>query len=96
MSVFFRPIGSNNIFYFFEDKKISGCIKTISYNLDKDGNIKGMWEKSGTVAQLMGAIKSVEKGKLEIVSEAEWKNLSGAEKLPELDYLLFQVKKKSE
>ena len=41
MSVFFRPIGSNNIFYFFEDKKISGCIKTISYNLDKDGNIKG-------------------------------------------------------
>ena len=79
MSVFFRPIGSNNIFYFFEDKKISGCIKTISYNLDKDGNIKGVWEKSGTVAQLMGAIKSVEKGKLEIVSEAEWKNLLGAE-----------------
>ena len=38
-----------------------------------------MWEKPGTVAQLMGAIKSVEKGKLEIVSEAEWKNLSGAE-----------------
>ena len=79
MSVFFRPIGSNNIFYFFEDKEISGCIKTISYNFDKDGNIKGMWEKSGTVAQLMGAIKSVEKGKLEIVSEAEWKNLLGAE-----------------
>ena len=79
MSVFFRPIGSNNIFYFFEDKEIAGCIKTISYNLDKDGKIKGKWEKSGTVAQLMGAIKSVEKGKLEIVSEAEWKNLSGAE-----------------
>ena len=36
-------------------------------------------EKSGTVAQLMGAIKSVEKGKLAIVSEAEWKNLSGVE-----------------
>ena len=79
MSVFFRPIGSNNIFYFFEDKEISGCIKTISYNLDKDGNINEKWEKPGTVAQLMGAIKSVEKGKLEIVSEAEWKSLLGAE-----------------
>jgi len=79
MSVFFRPIGSNNIFYFFEDKEISGCIKTISYNLDKDGNINGKWEKPGTVAQLMGAIKSVEKGKLAIVSEAEWKSLLGAE-----------------
>ena len=64
---------------FFEDKEISGCIKTISYNLAKDGNINGKWEKPGTVAQLMRAIKSVEKGKLEIVSEAEWKNLSGAE-----------------
>ena len=79
MSVFFRPIGSNDIFYFFEDEQISGCIKTISYNFDKDGKIKGKWEKSGTVAKLMGAIKSVEKGKLAIVSEAEWKNLSGVE-----------------
>ena len=79
MSVFFRPIGSNNIFYFFEDEEIAGCIKTISYTFDKDGKIKGKWEKSGTVAQLMGAIKSVEKGKLAIVSEAEWKNLSGVE-----------------
>ena len=79
MSVFFRPIGSNDIFYFFEDEQISGCIKTISYNFDKDGKIKGKWEKSGTVAQLMGAIKSVEKGKVAIVSEAEWKNLSGVE-----------------
>ena len=79
MSVFFRPIGSNDIFYFFEDEEIAGCIKTISYNFDKDGKIKGKWEKSGTVAQLMGAIKSVEKGKVAIVSEAEWKNLSGVE-----------------
>ena len=79
MSVFFRPIGSNNIFYFFEDKEISGCIKTISYSLDKDGNINGKWEKPGTVAQLMGAIKSVEQGKVEMVSEAEWKNLTGVE-----------------
>ena len=79
MSVFFRPIGSNNIFYFFEDKEVSGCVKTISYSLAKDGKIKGKWEKSGTVAQLMGAIKSVEKGEAEIVSEAEWKNLTGVE-----------------
>ena len=43
MSVFFRPIGSNNIFYFFEDKEISGCIKTISYNFDKDGKEYGKW-----------------------------------------------------
>ena len=93
MSVFFRPIGSNNIFYFFEDKEISGYIKTISYSLDKDGNINGKWEKPGTVAQLMGAIKSVEKGKLEIVSEAEWKSLLGAEYLPELYYLLSKLKK---
>ena len=41
MSVFFRPIGSNNVFNFFEDKDKSGRVKTISYNLDTDGSIKG-------------------------------------------------------
>ena len=79
MSVFFRPVGSNNVFNFYEDKDTSTHIKTVSYNLGSDGSIKGKWEKKGTVAQLMGAIKSVEQGKLEMVSEAEWKNLTGVE-----------------
>ena len=51
MSVFFRPIGSNNVFNFFEDKDMSGRLKTISYNLDTDGSIKGRWEKAGTLKQ---------------------------------------------
>ena len=76
MSVFFRPIGSNNVFKFFEDKDMSGRLKTISYNLDTDGSIKGEWEKTGTLKQLMGAIKSVETGKTEIISEADWNNLT--------------------
>ena len=76
MSVFFRPIGSNNVFNFFEDKYVSGRLKTISYNLDNDGSIKGRWEKTGNLRQLMGAIKSVETGKTEIISEAEWNNLT--------------------
>ena len=76
MSVFFRPVGSNNVFNFFEDKDMSGRLKTISYNLDTDGSIKGRWEKAGTLKQLMGAIKSVETGKTEIISEAEWNNLT--------------------
>ena len=75
MSVFFRPVGSNNVFNFYEDKDSATHIKTVSYNLDSDGSIKGKWEKKGTIAQLMGAIKSVEKGKIEIISEADWKNL---------------------
>ena len=76
MSVFFRPIGSSNIFYFFEDKDSSGLLKTISYNLDSDGSIKGRWEKAGTLKQLMGAIKSVERGKTEIISQANWNKLT--------------------
>ena len=75
MSVFFRPVGSNNVFNFYEDKDSATHIKTVSYNLGSDGSIKGKWEKKGTIAQLMGAIKSVEKGKIEIISEADWKNL---------------------
>ena len=75
MSVFFRPLGSNNIFNFYEDKDISTHIKTVSYNLGSDGSIKGKWEKKGTIAQLMGAIKSIEKGTTKIISEADWKNL---------------------
>jgi hypothetical protein len=31
-------------------------------------------KKKGTIAQLMGAIKSVEKGTTEIISESDWKN----------------------
>tara|TARA_B100001057_G_C22830646_1_gene943277 strand:+ start:1642 stop:1920 length:279 start_codon:yes stop_codon:yes gene_type:complete len=76
MSVFFRPIGSNNVFYFFEDSDNSGHLKTISYNVDSDGSIAGMWEKSGTLKQLLGAVKSVELGKTEIISEVEWNNLT--------------------
>ena len=75
MSVFFRPVGSNNVFNFYEDKDSATHIKTVSYNLGSDGSIKGKWEKKGTIAQLMGAIKSVEKGKIKIISEADWKNL---------------------
>ena len=75
MSVFFRPIGSNNVFNFYEDKDTSTHIKTVSYNLGSDGSIKGKWEKKGTISQLMGAIKSVEKGTTEIISETDWKNL---------------------
>jgi hypothetical protein len=36
----------------------------------------GRWEKAGTLKQLMGAIKSVETGKTEILSEAAWNNLT--------------------
>ena len=75
MSVFFRPVGSNNVFNFYEDKDSATHIKTVSYNLDSDGSIKGKWEKKGTIGQLMGAIKSVEKGTTEIISEIDWKNL---------------------
>ena len=76
MSVFFRPIGSDNVFYFCEDNDKAGHLKTISYNLEPDGSIKGMWEKTGTLRQLMGAIKSVEMGKTEIISKADWDNLT--------------------
>ena len=60
MSVFFRPVGSNNVFNFYEDEDSATHIKTVSYNLGSDGSIKGKWEEKGTIAQLMGAIKSVE------------------------------------
>jgi hypothetical protein len=72
MSVFFRPIGSNNVFHFFEDNEAKNEIKTISYQLDTDGKILGKWEKNGTVQQLMGAINSVGKGRSEIISESDW------------------------
>ena len=84
MSVYFRPVGSNNIFNFYEDKDISGHIKTVSYRLGSDGTIKGQWEKKGTIAQLMCAIKSVEKGTTEILSETDWKNLIKENKVTEL------------
>ncbi len=76
MSVFFRPIGSNNIFHFFEDNGVQNKIKTISYQLDADGQILGKWEKNGTIKQLMGAINSVGKGKSEIISETDWNDIT--------------------
>ena len=76
MSVFFRPIGTNNIFHFFECNESKNEIKTISYQLDADGEILGKWEKNGTIKQLMGAINSVADGSLEIISEADWKNIA--------------------
>ena len=75
MSVFFRPIGSNNIFHFFEDNEAINEIKTISYQLDANGKIIGEWEKNGTIKQLMVAINSVSKGRSEIISESEWKDI---------------------
>ena len=76
MSVYFRPIGSNNVFHFFENNEAINEIKTISYQLDANGKIIGEWEKNGTIKQLMGAINSVADGSLEIISEADWKNIT--------------------
>ena len=45
MSVFFRPLNSNNVFHFFEDKNLPNNIKTISYELGADNSILGKWEK---------------------------------------------------
>ena len=59
MSVYFRPIGNNNIFQFFEDNEAINKIKTISYQLDANGKIIGKWGKKRTIKQLMGALKSV-------------------------------------
>ena len=75
MSVYFRPLGSNNVFHFFEDHEIKNEIRTISYQLNTDGEILNKWEKNGTLKQLMGAINSVFEGSSEIISEADWKNL---------------------
>ena len=71
MSVFFRPLNSNNIFHFFEDKNLPNNIKTISYELGADNSVVGKWEKKGTISQLMGAIKSVSDGKAEILSKSD-------------------------
>ena len=71
MSVFFRPLSSNNVFHFFEDKNLPNNIKTISYELGADNSVVGKWEKKGTISQLMGAIKSVSDGKAEILSKSD-------------------------
>ena len=73
MSVFFRPLNSNNIFHFFEDKNLPNNIKTISYELGADNSILGKWKKKGTLSQLMGAIKSVSDGKAEVLSRSDSK-----------------------
>ena len=73
MSVFFRPLNSNNVFHFFEDKNSPNNIKTISYELGADNSILGKWEKNGTLSQLMGAIKSVSDGKAEVLSRSDLK-----------------------
>ena len=75
MSVFFRPLNSNNIFHFFEDKNLPNNIKTISYELGADNSILGKWEKKGTISQLMGAIKSVSDGKAEVLSKSDLKTI---------------------
>ena len=71
MSVFFRPLNSNNVLHFFEDKNLPNNIKTISYELGADNSVVGKWEKKGTISQLMGAIKSVSDGKAEILSKSD-------------------------
>ena len=73
MSVFFRPLNSNNVFHFFEDKNLPNNIKTIPYELGADNSILGKWEKKGTISQLMGAIKSVSDGKAKILSKSDLK-----------------------
>ena len=73
MSVFFRPLNSNNVFHFFEDKNSPNNVKTISYELGADNSIVGKWEKKGTISQLMGAIKSVSDGKAKILSKSDLK-----------------------
>jgi hypothetical protein len=73
VSVFFRPLNSNNIFHFFEDKNLPNNIKTISYELGADNSILGKWEKKGTLNQLMGAIKSVSDEKAEVLSRSDLK-----------------------
>jgi hypothetical protein len=75
MSIFVRPYDSNNIFCFYEDINSPNMIKTISYQLDIDGTIKSQWEKTGTLKQLLGAIKSIEAGKAELLSEKKWQKL---------------------
>jgi len=73
VSVFFRPLNSNNIFHFFEDKNLPNNIKTISYELGADNSILGKWEKKGTLNEFMGAIKSVSDRKAEVLSRSDLK-----------------------
>ena len=40
------------------------------------GQLKAGGEKNGNLKQLMGVIKSFETGKTEIISEADWNNLT--------------------
>ena len=75
MSIFVRPYDSNNIFCFYEDINSPNMIKTISYQLDIDGTIKSQWVKTGTLKQLLGAIKSIEAGKAELISGKKWQKL---------------------
>ena len=75
MSVYIRPKGSNNIFYFYSDKNNPNEIKTISYNLSSNGSIIGEWEKNGTISQLIGAVKSVQDGKAEFIREEIFKRI---------------------
>jgi hypothetical protein len=75
MLIFIRPYKSNNVFCFYEDIDNPNLIKTISYQLDTDGTIKSQWEKTGNLKQLLGAIKSIEAGKAELISEKKWQKL---------------------
>jgi len=75
MSIFIRPFESNNVFCFYEDIDNPNLIKTISYQLDTDGTIKSQWKKTSNLKQLLGAIKSIEAGKAELISEKKWQKL---------------------
>jgi len=75
MLIFIRPYKSNNVFCFYEDIDNPNLIKTISYQLDTDGTIKSQWEKTSNLKQLLGAIKSIEAGKAELISEKKWQKL---------------------
>ena len=75
MSIFIRPYESNNVFCFYEDIDNANLIKTISYQLDTDGTIKSQWEKTSNLKQLLGAIKSIEAGKAELISGKKWQKL---------------------
>ena len=75
MSIFIRPYESNNVFCFYEDINNPNLIKTISYQLDTDGTIKSQWEKTSNLKQLLGAIKSIEAGKAELISGKKWQKL---------------------
>ena len=75
MSIFIRPYESNNVFCFYEDIDNPNLIKTISYQLDTDGTTKSQWEKISNLKQLLGAIKSIEAGKAELISGKKWQKL---------------------